>query len=181
MQNPPVRAPVRARVATPQALRFAVALAGLSLLAPSAAWSQAAESDAPAASDPAATETVAPPALSYVIVDGVGIADPLTTDVAPDIERGRQVFESPERGNCVACHRLGDVGGGSGPALDGVGLRRNTRALRLWVVNPAALSDAAEKPAYFSVFDPPADAEELVTRLTAREIEDLVAFLAAQR
>lgn len=138
----------------------------------------AAAPQAPSAADPGAQR--APPAVSYVIVDGAGVADPLT-DTPPDPERGRAVFTSKERGDCVACHRLGDQGATTGPALDGVGVRLTVGALRLWVINPAALKDVENKPAFYSVFDPPPGAAKAQTRLTAQEVEDLVAFLAAQR
>lgn len=158
------------------------------LAAPEIAAAQAGgqgESAAPSAGDPDTLEearlAATPPAVSYVIVDGAGVPEPLVKDGAPDLERGAQVFAADDRGGCVACHRLGDQGGGAGPALDGVGVRLPLAALRLWIVNPAALAEVPGKPAYFSVFDPPPDADAPVTRLTAQEVEDLVAFLAAQR
>lgn len=172
--------PLRARHVT-HALLLAAALLWTG---PAAAQSDAEGVEAPAAGDPASIDAARaaarPPAVTYVIVDGVGVADPLT-EGEPDPARGRSVFESPERGNCVACHRLGDVGGGAGPALDGVGVRLTAGALRLWIVNPRALVETEDKPAYFSVFDPPPNAPAPVTRLTAQEIEDVVAYLTAQR
>ncbi len=170
------------------ALRRLIGVAALLAVAaadPSASAQTASEVETPPAGDPdtleAARRAAAPPAVSYVIVDGGGIAEPLAGTDAPDPERGRSVLLAPDRGNCVACHRLGDDGGGAGPALDGVGVRLTVGALRLWVVNPAALTEAPDKPAYFSVFDPPPEAAAPETRLTAQEVEDLVAYLAAQR
>jgi putative heme-binding domain-containing protein len=44
----------------------------------------------------------------------------------PDVEAGRAVFG---RSVCKSCHKVGDVGGAIGPALDGIGIRGLDRLL----------------------------------------------------
>ena len=136
-----------------------------------------------------AQEDVAPrkeAALSYTIVDGSSIPDPLAT-VAANVERGEELFADPEKGGCAECHAAPGVDvkpTRSGPPLDGVGARLSASAIRLWIVNPRALIEETTMPAYYSL-----DAEAATPganrgapslaepRLDAESIEDLVAFL----
>lgn len=64
---------------------------------------------------------------------------------------------------CVACHALGGQGGAVGPALDGVGGRRDPAYLHRWLTNPLAVK---------------ADARMPKLPLTDGQIEELVAFLS---
>lgn len=118
-----------------------------------------------------------PADLGYVVVDGVSIQDPLS-DSPGDAERGRAIFVDEAQGGCAGCHRVGGEGGDAGPALDDVGSRLSDGAIRLWIVNPAAVADAPGMPAYFTLApqrrgDAPRDAP----RLSGQAIEDLVAYL----
>lgn len=47
---------------------------------------------------------------------------------------------------CVACHAIGGQGGAIGPALDGVGDRRDPKYISAWLANPAALKPDAKMP-----------------------------------
>lgn len=67
---------------------------------------------------------------------------------------------------CVACHVLEGQGGAVGPALDGVGARRDAAYLHAWLTNPAAVK---------------ADARMPKLPLTPGQIEELVAFLSHQK
>lgn len=123
--------------------------------------------------------------ISYVIVDGVSAPEPLTSTPG-DPERGRAIYFDADLGNCASCHWVPDVEGDRdalpGPRLDDVGVRYSRGVVRLWIINPRALTDQSTMPAYYSLTPMgeriPNDApERLDPLLTAQEIEDLVAYL----
>ena len=64
---------------------------------------------------------------------------------------------------CLACHSLGGQGGNVGPALDGVGARRDAAYITRWLENPQALKPDSKMPKL---------------PLTAAQIHELVAFLS---
>ncbi|HMU84373.1 MAG TPA: c-type cytochrome [Leptospiraceae bacterium] len=47
---------------------------------------------------------------------------------------------------CVACHSLGGAGGNVGPALDGVGSRRDLAYIEKWLRDPSAIKPGAKMP-----------------------------------
>lgn len=65
---------------------------------------------------------------------------------------------------CVACHALGGKGGAVGPALDGVGSRRDADYLTKWLHDPTQLKSDSKMPKL---------------PLSEKEIADLTAFLAS--
>jgi len=67
---------------------------------------------------------------------------------------------------CLACHSLDGQGGQVGPALDGVGQRRDPDYLRRWLQNPLAVKSDARMPNL---------------GLAAPQIDDLVAFLGTRK
>ncbi|MBK6919939.1 MAG: c-type cytochrome [Deltaproteobacteria bacterium] len=67
---------------------------------------------------------------------------------------------------CVACHAMGGQGGQIGPALDGVGARRDAAYLRKWLENPLAVK---------------ADSRMPKLPLTDPQIDEMVAFLSQQK
>ncbi|MFN7953713.1 MAG: c-type cytochrome [bacterium] len=67
---------------------------------------------------------------------------------------------------CAACHSLGGAGGAVGPALDGVGGRRDAEFLKRWISNPPSVKPDTKMPKL---------------PLTDAQIDELVAFLASQR
>lgn len=150
---------------------------------------------------------VAPPAAraegagdaiaSYTVLNGREIPESLTG--APgDPERGRALFLDTALTGCTACHAaqaasgvpVGGYGtGGAAPRspegrdplpLDGVAARLTPGELRLWIVDPGALDPATAMPAYYlpgqrkGIDDPLYNGP----RLTAPQVEDLVAWLA---
>jgi nitric oxide reductase subunit C len=64
---------------------------------------------------------------------------------------------------CVACHSLAGEGGAVGPALDGVGARRDRAYLQQWLNDPHSVK---------------ADARMPKLPLTTGQIDELVAFLS---
>lgn len=67
---------------------------------------------------------------------------------------------------CIACHMLGGQGGNVGPALDGVGGRRDADYIRRWLHDPMAVK---------------ADAKMPKLPLSEGQIDELVAFLSQQK
>lgn len=65
---------------------------------------------------------------------------------------------------CVACHSLGGKGGAVGPALDGVGSRRDPEYLTKWLHDPTQIK---------------ADSKMPKLPLSEKEIADLTAFLSS--
>jgi sulfur-oxidizing protein SoxX len=134
--------------------------------------------------------------VAYTIVNGAEIPESLTG--APgDPERGRALFLDQLATGCTACHSAPatvgpaggyGTGGGAGTAaaeaeaipLDGVGARLGAGALRLWLVDPSAIDPLTRMPGYYlpgqrvGIDDPLHNGP----RLTASQIEDLVAWLA---
>ncbi len=64
---------------------------------------------------------------------------------------------------CIACHSLGGQGGAVGPALDGVGARRDAAYLQQWLTNPPGVKPDARMPKL---------------PLSSGQIDELVAFLS---
>lgn len=67
---------------------------------------------------------------------------------------------------CIACHSLDGQGGQVGPALDGVGGRRDAAFLRAWLEDPAAVKPDSRMPKL---------------PLTDGQIDELVAFLSNEK
>ena len=104
-----------------------------------------------------------------------------------DQDRGLLVFLDSERGHCLLCHQLSSVDapfqGNIGPTLDAVGDRLSAGSIRARIVDPTRLNPATAMPAYHRTDDLHQVATKYKDRpiLTAQEVEDLVAFLRAQR
>ncbi len=107
------------------------------------------------------------------------------TGVAGDPEAGRAIFVAREGGHCVLCHAVAGLDvpfqGNVGPALSDVGARLMPGQIRLRIVDASRLNPDTVMPAYYRV-----DGLNQVSRglegkpvLSSRQIEDLVAFLAA--
>jgi sulfur-oxidizing protein SoxX len=130
------------------------------------------------ATAPAAASGVAP-----FTVAGDAIEAPLEGHLG-DSARGEAIVRNRETANCLICHSIpataerfmGDIG----PPLAGVGARLTPGKIRLRVVDPTLLHAQAVMPAYHRV----AGLVRVDARyagqpvLTAREIEDVVAYLA---
>lgn len=119
--------------------------------------------------------------VAYVVVDARAIPEPLAGP--GDAVRGRAVATDPTRGACFACHAAPGAGTpgvvGAAPLAEAAaGL--DAGALRLAVVHLPIRDPAVEGHAFYDVSDVGEVADERVgeTRLTAQEVEDLVAWLA---
>lgn len=132
--------------------------------------------------------------VAYVIADGARIAESLT-GAAGDAARGRALYADAERAGCAVCHgEPGQAGavrisvpGPDGepeertvPDLGAVGRRLDPGEIRLWIVAPRALLPDAAMPAFYAAGQRRAPDDPLYggPRLTAAEVEDLVAYLA---
>jgi precorrin-6B methylase 2 len=94
---------------------------------------------------------------------GIVIALALSAQVPPpatsDADAGRLVFEG--KGQCLSCHRVGDIGGRAARDLSWIGLLRTPEKLRAAVTNPSSHPSSST--------------------LTAAEIDRLVAYLRMRR
>jgi sulfur-oxidizing protein SoxX len=120
--------------------------------------------------------------LRYEII-GDGIPAPLSSD-AGDPARGRELIVARDSANCVLCHAVPDAAirfaGNVGPSLAGVGRRLTVSQLRLRVVDELRLNPATVMPSYFKVSGLTQVAAPYAGKpiLSAREVEDIVAWLA---
>ena len=123
-----------------------------------------------------------PAALVYEIV-GDGIPARLAPD-AGDPLRGRALIVARDSANCVLCHAVPDpairFAGDVGPTLSGVGRRLTVPQLRLRVVDNLQVNGATVMPSYYRVTGLVQVAAPYISKpiLTAREVEDVVAYLA---
>lgn len=118
------------------------------------------------------------PVVAYTIVDARAIPESLTG--APgDAARGRGLYAG--EAGCMACHGMpGAPAGATAPDLAGVGGRLAPGEIRLWLVAPEVRDPETAMPAYYAAGQRRGAEDPLYggPRLTAGEIEDLVAFLA---
>ena len=120
--------------------------------------------------------------LEYRIA-GDGIPAPLTSD-AGDPLRGRALVVARDSANCVLCHAVPDpairFAGDVGPSLAGVGRRFTVSQLRLRVVDEMQINRATVMPSYYKAAGLVDVAAPYAGKpiLSAREVEDVVAWLA---
>lgn len=126
----------------------------------------------------------AEPVVAYTITNGSEITISLT-GVPGDAARGRALYGGEARAGCPACHGVPGAAGAaaSTPDLAGVGGRLSAGAIRLWIVAPVAIDPEAAMPAFYAAEQRDGADDPLYggPALTAAEIEDLVAYLAALR
>jgi nitric oxide reductase subunit C len=82
--------------------------------------------------------------IGSVDTNGFPADPPLRQHLAPAASAdGRPlVFQQ----TCIACHSVGGAGGNVGPALDGVGTRRDADYLTRWLHDPSAVKPEARMP-----------------------------------
>ncbi|HUS52566.1 MAG TPA: c-type cytochrome [Thermohalobaculum sp.] len=125
----------------------------------------------------------AEPVVAYTIINGAEITDSLTG--APgDADRGRALYRGEARAGCPACHGVPGVAtefAATAPDLSNVGERLGAGAIRLWIVAPTVFSDETAMPSFYAAGQRTGADDPLYggPALTAGEIEDLVAYLAA--
>lgn len=126
---------------------------------------------------------VGPATLVSFSVVGDGIPEAIG-GVAGDADRGRALVLARESANCVLCHALPDPGvrfsGNVGPPLGGVARTLSVAQLRLRVVDDMRVNPKTIMPSYYRVdgFDRVATAYRGRPILDARQVEDIVAYLA---
>jgi hypothetical protein len=118
--------------------------------------------------------TAAAEPFAYDIVDGIEIPEPLG-GVAGDPTRGPDVAEL----HCAACHAMPGEGDADRPSLTVLSAGFSPGRLRLAIVHLGLLNPGQDDHAFYDVppFDPEADTPP-ATRLTAEEVEALVAWLS---
>ena len=117
--------------------------------------------------------------VAYSIVDGRTVPASLT-GAAGDAQAGRALYFDSERTGCAGCHgSTEEADNGNAPALGGLARRMDAGMLRLWLVAPAVRSPDTAMPGYYTVGQrtDPNDPRFGETRLSAGEIEDLIAYL----
>lgn len=123
----------------------------------------------------------APSGLAPYRVDGDAILAPLT-EPPGDPARGREVMAGRDA-NCLLCHAVPETGvrfmGNIAPPLSGIGSRLSAAQLRLRVVDQSRLNPETVMPSYYRIegLTRVASAYRGKPVLTARQIEDVVAFL----
>jgi mono/diheme cytochrome c family protein len=100
--------------------------------------------------------------LAVVAVLAAAACSPQPRTFDP-VVRGRRDFMGL---GCVKCHRIGDAGNAWGPNLTLVGFRKSPEWIRTWLKNPHAWNEKTVMPNF---------------ALTDRQLDDLVAFLSAQK
>jgi L-cysteine S-thiosulfotransferase len=110
-------------------------------------------------------------------IEGDGIPTPLTSTPG-NAERGKALLVKREQAPCLKCHSFSHkdlAGGGSkGPSLDGIGANLTPAQIRLSVVDLSRVTRGTEMPSFHK-------SGAQGPRLTAQEVEDIVAFLGTLR
>lgn len=139
----------------------------------------------PACAQDGPKDGVLPPFDVVVVASTATIPAPLTTPPG-DAGAGAAVIADRHRGNCLSCHAISTLRGEEfhgdvGPALDGVADRWAAPVLRMIVVNAKMVfGPGTMMPAFYRVEGLDRVRPEFAGKpiLTAREVEDVVAFLA---
>ena len=105
-------------------------------------------------------------ALAVVLT--LALAAPLPAEDA--VARGKQLYQEQ---NCRMCHNLGGVGNPKGVALDEVGGKHSTEALKMWLTNPKEMAQKAG-----STRKPPMKS---FATLPAADVDALVSYLSTLR
>ena len=127
--------------------------------------------------------------VAYEIVDARSVPDSLT-GAEGNAEAGRRLYFDRNVTGCSGCH--GSPGGPGAqpnatgpqaPSLSGLADRMEVGTMRLWLIAPRVLAPEGEMPSYYQVGQRDDENDPLYgsTRLSAREIEDLIAYLARQK
>ncbi|MEM6555316.1 MAG: sulfur oxidation c-type cytochrome SoxX [Pseudomonadota bacterium] len=121
--------------------------------------------------------------IDPALIQGDSLPTPLTEAVG-DPERGQLVFSDRDTGHCVLCHVIDglDVSfqGDVGPDLTYVADRLSPGQLRLRIVDYQLVRPGTLMPSYYRNHDLYQVAETFTGDpvLTAKQVEDLVAYLS---
>jgi L-cysteine S-thiosulfotransferase len=131
------------------------------------------------------------PLVPYEVVsrDGIPVIPEPLTGKPGDPRRGERVVTDRLLGNCLSCHEVSALReepfhGEIGPPLDGVGGRWDAATLRMIVVNPKRVfGDDTVMPAFYRIEGLNRVRPEFAGKpiLTAQQVEDVVAYLAAMK
>ena len=127
--------------------------------------------------------------VAYEIVNGREIPASLTGSEG-DAEAGRTLYFDRETTGCSGCHgspggpgAQPDTDGEPAPPLAGIASRMSEGAMRLWLVAPEVANPDTAMPAYYRIGqrDDPTDPRYGEPRVSAQEIEHLIAYLKRQK
>lgn len=120
----------------------------------------------------------------YTVRDGREVPEPLA-GIEGDPVAGRRLFHNFSRTGCSLCHGTPeaprpDDSDRTAPDLHRVAERLSPGYLRLWIISPQAIRPEATMPAFHKPGqrENPADPLYGGPRLTAAEVEHIVAYLA---
>jgi sulfur-oxidizing protein SoxX len=114
-------------------------------------------------------------AVPYEVVKD-GIPSPLTATTPGAAARGKLLLQQRQQANCLQCHAIkGLNGGSSAPPLDGIGASLTVPQLRLSVVDFSQVAAGRAMPSFHKARG------DAAPRLSAQEVEDVVAYLATLR
>jgi len=121
--------------------------------------------------------------------DGIPAIPAPLTGKPGDPRRGERIVTDRLLGNCLSCHEASALReepfhGEIGPSLDGVGGRWDAATLRMIVVNPKRVfGDDTVMPAFYRTEGLNRVRPEFAGKpiLTAQQVEDVVAYLAAMK
>ena len=122
---------------------------------------------------------------SLVIIAGIAATAAEPDRIVGDPGRGREVFLDRELGHCLLCHQVAQLDapfqGNIGPELSGVGNRLTANAIRERIADPITMNPETVMPAYARTESLIDVAEQYRGKpiLDARQLEDLVAFVAS--
>ncbi|MEM9046882.1 MAG: c-type cytochrome [Pseudomonadota bacterium] len=126
--------------------------------------------------------------VPYTITDGRRIDASLTGQIG-DWQLGRRLYFDRELTGCSTCHGS-PAGPGAetrqdvqAPNLEGIASRLSNGEIRLWIAAPIAINPDTEMPAYYLPGQRTNPDAPIINgpRLTAPQIEDLVAYLSRQK
>lgn len=132
---------------------------------------------------------IAQTVASYVIVDGRTIPASLTGRPG-DAEAGRKLYFDRTLTGCSGCHgspggpgAQPNADGQSAPRLSGLASRMEVGEIRMWLIAPKLINPLTSMPGYYELGQrkDERDPEFGGPRLTAEEIEAIVAYLARQK
>jgi sulfur-oxidizing protein SoxX len=138
------------------------------------------------AGPPALAEESGLPPFDLVVTGGIATIPAPLTGTPGDAKEGVKVVTGRRLGNCLSCHEISalreeEFHGDIGPSLDGVAGRWDAAALRMIVVNAKMVfGRETVMPAFYRVDGLNRVRPEFAGKpiLTARQVEDVVAFLA---
>jgi sulfur-oxidizing protein SoxX len=120
-------------------------------------------------------------------IEASGVTRSLTGGLG-DPQRGRSVMINPDKGNCIACHRIAALSsepahGDLGPTLNSIASRYTEAQLRQLIINARTFFPNTIMPGFHMTEGlervPVAFAGQTI--LSAAEVEDVVAFLKTLR